>query len=291
MQINNLSLVVGAAVCNGACPYCISKMTGIKMVGKKEKHINWHNFRKTCRLAQIHQVDTVMLTGKGEPTLFPGQITQYLDGLLPYDFPFIEIQTNGMMIARSWKIYAPKLKSWYKKGLTTISISLVHYTKEKNREIYCPGQEYPDIKKLCNDLHALGFMIRFSCTLLKGYVDRVSEVEKMIAWTRELGVEQLTLRPVVTTTDKGESKEVYTYTKKHQLSPKTKKEIGKYLDSKGHRLHVSAHGAIVYDLDGQNVSYSNALTLDTKGDYVRQLIFYPEGLVMSDWQYQGTRFL
>ncbi len=291
MRITTLSLVVGPAVCNAACPYCISKMTGLKIVGKKEKAINWRNFHKICRLAQLHGVETVMMTGKGEPTLFPKQISQFLEGLDSFDFPFIEIQTNGMMIARSWKTYAPKLKSWYKKGLTTISISLVHYTKEKNREIYCPGQEYPDIKKLCDALHALGFMIRFSCTLLKGYIDSVSEVARMIAWTRELGVEQLTLRPVVTTTTKSESASVYAYTRKHQLSAKTKKDIGKYLDSKGHRLHESAYGAVVYDIDGQDVSYSNALTLDTKSDCMRQLIFYPEGLAMSDWQYQGTRFL
>ncbi len=291
MQINNLSVIVGTSACNASCPYCISKMTGIKQIGVREQPIHWRNFRKACRLAQIRGVDTVMLTGKGEPTLFAHQIDAYLKELEPFNFPFIEVQTNGMHIARSWSMLEPKLAQWYTSGMTTISISVVHYEAKKNQEIYCPKQEYPDTKTLIDHLHSLGFMVRFSCTMLKGYVDSVAEVKKMIAWTKELGVEQLTLRPVVATSTKSENEEVYKYTKAHLLTLSQKKAVGKYLLDNGKVLQQSGHGATVFDVAGQNVSFSNALTIDDRGEYIRQLIFCADGKLTYDWQYEGARLL
>ncbi len=74
MKISTFTIVVGSAACNAACPYCVSKMTG-KELGMKEPKVNWRNFDKACRLAQVNQVSTVLLTGKGEPTLFPEQFS------------------------------------------------------------------------------------------------------------------------------------------------------------------------------------------------------------------------
>jgi hypothetical protein len=51
-------------------------MTPCNGVGAAEPPVNWRNFHKACRLAQLSDAITAMFTGKGEPTLFPDQITQ-----------------------------------------------------------------------------------------------------------------------------------------------------------------------------------------------------------------------
>ena len=99
MKIQTFTIVAGTAACNAKCPFCISKMTPKQGVSFKEPEVNWRNFAKACRLAQVNNVSTVLFTGKGEPTLYPEQITQYLKELQPYNFPLIELQTNALVFA------------------------------------------------------------------------------------------------------------------------------------------------------------------------------------------------
>jgi hypothetical protein len=51
------------------------------------------------------------------------------------------------------------------------------------------------------------------------------------------------------------------------------------------------HGAIVYDLHGQNICLTNALTIEPRSDEIRQLIFFPDGHLRYDWQYKGAIIL
>ena len=71
-----------------------------------EPAVNWRNFRIACRLAERCGVTTAMLTGKGEPTLFPEQITKYLEVLGEFRFPLVELQTNGIRLAEQVDVYA-----------------------------------------------------------------------------------------------------------------------------------------------------------------------------------------
>ena len=78
MKIQTFSILAGSEACNARCPFCISKMTPPSGVELKEPKVNWRNFRKACLLAKQSGVTTAMFTGKGEPTLFPKQITKFL---------------------------------------------------------------------------------------------------------------------------------------------------------------------------------------------------------------------
>ena len=109
MRVQTLSIIAGSEACNARCPFCVSKMTpSCGLDELKEPEVNWRNFRKACLLAKQSGVTTAMLTGKGEPTLFPGQISRYLKELMRYEFPLIEIQTNGIMLAQQPKKYDEK---------------------------------------------------------------------------------------------------------------------------------------------------------------------------------------
>lgn len=291
MNIQTFSIISGTAACDAHCPYCVSKMTGIKDLGFKELKINWRNFDKACRLAQVSQVPTVIITGKGEPLLYPDQLTDYLIHLKKYNFPLVELQTNGLLLDDNFVRYRKYLKEWQRLGLGLIAISIAHYDPLKNKEIFTPSKDhYINLKRLIKRLHHLGFSVRLSCTLLKGYIDNPKEVFKLIKFIQGLGVEQLSLRPV-TRPLVTENFKVYQWTSKHILTKRQISKIKKFLEEKANRLVTFGHGSILYDLNGQNVCLTNALTIQPETSDIRQLIFFPDGHLRFDWQFKGAVLL
>ena len=146
MRIQTFSILAGSEVCNARCPFCISKMTPPLGVELKEPEVNWRNFRIACRLAERCGVTTAMFTGKGEPTVFPEQITKFLKIMAEFHFPIVELQSNGVLLIERPETYSTHLRDWYDLGMTTIAISIVHFEAEKNR---------PDLSALQEELHRL----------------------------------------------------------------------------------------------------------------------------------------
>jgi molybdenum cofactor biosynthesis enzyme MoaA len=254
------------------------------------KPVNWINFDKACRLSQINNVSTVLFTGKGEPTLYPDQLTEFLKNMKKFDFPIVEIQTNGIVFGSEWKKYESYLKKWRELGLNTIAFSVAHYERERNREIYTPNGEYYDLPDVIKKLHTLGYSIRLSCIMLKGYVDSVNEVKRFIEKAKEWEVEQLTIRGV-NVPNKSEDKDIYDWTIKRILTKGQIIDISEFLNKEGNKLMTLDHGGIVYDYNGQNVCLSDCLTIKPNTEDLRQLIFFPDGHLRYDWQYKGAVLL
>lgn len=285
MKISTFTIVVGTASCNASCPYCISKMTG-KELGFKESKVNWHNFEKACRLAQISNVSTVLITGKGEPTLYPKQLTEFLKHMKKFEFPLIEIQTNGLVF-KEFEKYEKYLKEWHSLGLSTIAFSIVHYKREKNKEIFAPNSNYIDLEKTIEKLHKLGFSIRLSCIIIKNYIDSIEEIKKLADFSKKCKVEQLTIR-AVKIPDFSEDKKAYEWTKQHQVAKEKMTEVSNYLEKNARKLMTLEHGGIVYDYNGQNICITDCLTIKPETEELRQLIFFPDGHLRYDWQYKGA---
>lgn len=285
MKIQTFSIIAGTAACNANCPYCISKMTGKKMIGFKEPVINWRNFDKACRLAQISGVTTTLITGKGEPALYPEQITKFLERAKKFDFPLIEIQTNGIILNK--KEYDDYLKKWYSLGLNTIAISIVHYKDEKNKEIFTPNSNYPPLKDLIKRLHKIGFSIRLSCILMNHFIDSPQEIWELAKFAKENEVEQLTIRKLGIINE-SESKEVWEWCNKHVI-PKEKIEVIKEsLDKNARLLMTLPHRAFVYELKGQNICITDCVMIHPKTDEIRTLIFFPDGHLRYNWNSGGA---
>jgi MoaA/NifB/PqqE/SkfB family radical SAM enzyme len=106
--------------------------------------INTHNFQIFMKAAAHMQASTFLLTGRGEPTLYPDQITEYLRELHLSPVPFREMQTNGILLMEDDLNDA--MITWHRYGLNTICISAVHYDQSRNQEVYSP--EYPDLAEL-----------------------------------------------------------------------------------------------------------------------------------------------
>ena len=148
MKVRTFSVVAGTTACNAKCPFCVAKMTPLQGMNRRAM-INNRNLKIACRLAEKADVTTALITGKGEPTLYPDMISSYLVQLSQH-FPLLELQTNGLILAN------PKsdlhLKQWYELGLTTISLSVVHYDDKRNDEVYTAGKGYINLVELINKL-------------------------------------------------------------------------------------------------------------------------------------------
>lgn len=291
MKFKTFSIVAGSEACNARCPFCVSKMTPPSSIEFKEPEVNWRNFKIAARLARQTGIDTAMITSKGEPTLFPKQVSRYLEELSEFEFPLIELQTNGIPISEKREKYDLFVREWYAKGLSIPAISIVHYEAEKNRQIYLPYKEnYIDLPELINYLHNVGYSVRLACIGLDGFIDNAGQLEKLIDFARMNKVEQLTLRPV-NKPEETRNLQVYDWISKHYLKANQLEDIVNYFDRNGTPLLELPHGGTVYDINGQNVCLTNSLTRDTNPDKGRQLIFFPDGHIRYDWVKEGAILL
>lgn len=290
MQIQTFSIVTGTAACNAKCPFCVSRMTGLEEY-RKPIPTNWRNFDIACRLAIQAGATTAMLTGKGEPTLWPNLIIEYLEKL-NNRFPIIELQTNGIRIADS-SITDETLLKWYELGLTTIAISVCHYDPKRNKEIYLPHkEEYPDLSLLIDKLHKFGFTVRLVTVMLNTYIDSLQEAQKMINFARANAVEQLTLLPVNNPEDTQDEK-ASNYVTNYKIPTSRIEDIENGLVLFGAKETLKLpHGATIYDVNGQNVCFNFCLSREPDDmTQLRNLIFFPEGRLRHRWDLQGSIIL
>ena len=299
MNIQTLSLIAGGTACNSRCPFCISQNTpkcGMDLYCPK---LNLRNFKICLGMALRSNVSTVIITGKGEPTLFPGRIWEYLEHMsqwckFPDVIPFIELQTNGIRLAS--EEMDEDLEGWKALGLTHINISVVHWEYEKNRAIYQPDGDYMDLPVLIAKLNQLGFTVRLSCMGVKGYIEDVGGLKGLLHFAKENGVKQITFRSIVRLAEHGEKNDdsisdVDRWVDEHGLEVAQINAIDKFVRDEGHLCLPLAHGANVFDIDGQNFCWATCLTTNTSKDDIRQIIFFQDGTIRYDWRYEGAILL
>lgn len=286
MKIQTLTIVAGTNACDAHCPFCVSKMT--PSTAGQQPEINWHNFRVACLLAKQTGVTTALITGKGEPTLYPDQVSEYITNLVGYEFPLIELQTNGLQIAKpDMKGY---LQDWYGRGLTTVALSTVHWNEEKNKSIY--GSSY-SIPLMVGRLHDAGLSVRLTVMLIKGYIDTMEKIEELIHTCKNWGIEQLTVREIERPTNirGNREKAAIGWVMENQPGREFCKDIRDWLSAIGTKVLELPFGAEVFDVNGQNVCLSNCLTVNEAKDTLRQLIFFPDGHLRYSWQHTGAILL
>ena len=305
--VSTLSIVVGDMVwsrCNAHCPNCISKTThtsGIRKQDVDQHLINWDrvlpSFKAACRFAKTSGVTTVLFTGKGEPTLYPEEISTYLELLEPYEFPFIEIQTNGIAICNGYILNPPDpnegiisdklLLVWHNLGLTHIALSIAHWDNARNHKIY-GSKRTVDLENLIGNLARAGFSVRVSCLLMKDYVDSVEDFNKVVDLCNSWGARQLKITPITRPTDPdnvGVAKWVDAHLPQHTS------EIVAGIVSRGHYLRTLPHGAPIFDYDGLSVCVSDCLPRTNRVGNGIQPIFWSNGSLTYSWEHKGAVLL
>ncbi len=284
MKTHTFSIVVGTDACNAACPFCVSKMT--KSEACKQIEVNWNRFYTVMDIVEQARdgLVTVLLTGKGEPTLFPKQINDYLT-VLNHRFPLIDLQTNGIRVEE----LSEEFVLWKELGLTLVCISVAHSDPKKSNELMGIKQDFNYLDAV-KKLHDIGFAVRLNCTMMKSGVRLPAQFDSIVNQAAIHGVEQLTLREV-TMPDQVVDHEVGDFVKSEQV-PGAASLLNNYLLMKGAtRLLELPQGGVVYDYHGQNVALGNCLTGTTDPNDIRQIIFFPDGRVAYDWRYPGARIL
>lgn len=299
MKISTMSVVVGSAACNARCPFCISKMTPANGVTLKAEAINYKNFEQCCRLAQVADVTTVLLTGKGEPTLFPEELSEVIWKLKQYKFPIIELQTNGIPIYNK-KIDDSTLREWFNNGLRTVAISNVGINYELNKQIYTPNQTYIDIDDLIDQLREIGFTVRFATVMIKNGIDTLDKLRELVHWAFLKKVDQLSIRPVTKPNLKNQLEvlnnsssvaSAFEWCSNNGISDDFVNDVMNFVACNGTLIRKMPHGALIYDLFGQNLCLTNCLTRDTNSEEMRQIIYFPDGSIRDSWEYPGARIL
>lgn len=283
-NVLTLTLIAGSRACPNNCPICISKMTPFHQIGAgAPNEICVETLRKSRQFALNHNAQNILITGKGEPTYFPAQVSQYLIEFKGHPFDKTELQTEGSYLATDGAI-DEFLKVWKMLGLDVIAISIYHYDPELNKEMFGVNSSY-NLVKLIDKLHAFGFRVRLSCVLAEKYIDKVGEVKNLIQYAKDRKVMQLSLREIdipTNTLDFGVANEAM----KYRLSENKYDEILKYVKG-GALCDVLPHGAEVYEVDGQNVCITTGLTKDAGKDDIRQLIYFPqpgEDILTTSWE-------
>ena len=149
---------------------------------------------------------------------------------------------------------------------------------------------YPSLPKLIDFLHSIGFSVRISCVLVRGYMDNPNELSMLIDMCKLSKVEQLTLRPVNISSNCKDEKILEWY-ENNRLTKGQYDDIAGYIFHNGKMIMTLVHGATVFDVNGQNVCLTNSLTIDSCTEDLRQLIFFPDGHLRYDWQYEGAVIL
>ena len=291
-MISTYTIIAGNMKCPNSCPICISKMTPSHGIGYEEPDFNWQKFRKATRIAIMRGAQNVLITGKGEPTLFPKLVGEILFELAELgedgQFERIELQTEGSNIANS--ITNDELRKWKYAGLDLIALSIYHYDSRQNAGGFghFGSDGGYDLPALIGRLNAIGFLVRLSCMLRAGYMDSMDRVCELIEFCKENNVFQLTLRtPDVPAEPLNE--QVAQYIMENVVDHKNMNEINMYVKGKGKLCGDLPHGVSVYEVDGQNVSMTTGL--GEPGDN-RQLIFFPQGWLTTSWEtVQGSRII
>jgi hypothetical protein len=137
--------------------------------------------------------------------------------------------------------------------------------------------------------HEAGMAVRINCTMVKGGVDSLDNVDRLLTHCKNFQVEQCTIRPV-DRPERALDSEVAKWVDSHRPILKVS-ELYDHLDSLGTELLRLPHGASVFDYYGQNVCVGNCLTDTTDPNDIRQIIFFPDGRITYDWKYPGARIL
>lgn len=291
MQATSLSVNMPGP-CNADCPFCISKLTG----HCEEKAIDPSALMKAFKYAAHHKVDTVLFTGKGEPTLnFP--FLELAIREASEIFPIIELQTNGLVL---WEDYTSgnfKLLDRLRHlGLTTLSISICDFIASFNTGILQPSAKkyqsynYLDLVTYVNEL---GLLCRISLNMNNVNYELIPErIRDGAIDIKEAGGHQLTLRELGIPNSYPESHEhIVDWIKEYSLSNYQLMAIKKEVEDENRMLRTVSYGPNVYDYHGLSTVIASCMSDNKDPEEIRSLILQPNGHLYHSWNFEGSILL
>ncbi len=300
-RVQTLTAMAGDMGCNAKCPDCISQMTTdlsteVMRILFNYPKIEYDEFDWVLRVAISAGAKTFLITGKGEPTLKPQMVDDYL-AFLHYNQEYAqmqvkELQTNGLLFQTEKFQKSGWLGRWRNMGLRTIALSLVDIDNEVNKEFYTPHlDKYPDLEKTINIIKNEGYSVRTSFTSVKGLIDSPKDIDRVMEFCGDMHVDQCSIRPARKPNKKEcYNTEVWNWVRDNEISQDQENEMVQHVkDNCDKVLDKLMHGGMVYQFKGQNLCMTDCLTLKPEEPGARQLIFFPNGMVTYDWASKAAK--
>lgn len=272
MKANNLTISIPNVGCDKNCPYCVSKMTGYM-----EKNINlfYKNIKKAKTIADNSGVNSILITGKGEPCLNEEVLFKVLEEFKEYP---TELQTNGLALRKN-PLLINKLSI---AGLNVIAMSV-----DTIGEITLNKETIKRAKKL-------GILTRFTFNLTNMFESFL--FNDIFTVAKNTGIDQVSFREITIPTGFVNTKEslmAVDWIYKH-VNPEYiklfKKEMKESLDKSGRFLMKHSYGAKIYDLEGVSVTWFDYCVQDSNNeDDIRSLIYQEDGHLYYTWNSPASK--
>lgn len=270
----------------------------------KYVRINERNLRAALRESRRGKSRCALLSGKGEPTLYPRIVRRYLESIRDEPFSFRELQTNGLGFgwlirdgeSRIKDLTRDDLVRWADLDLNTIALSAVHWETEPNSRVY--HKDYPALDRTIGGLREMGFTVRLCVMMLRGYVSEPEHFEGLMEFCRANDVGQCTVRPI-RSSYASKDDEVTRFVAEHAPTDEELARVQGYIDDNATWIDSLMHGAEVYDFclphweSGRNLCVSDCLTVNRREDAgkTRSLIFFSDGTLTTSWDRGGAVIL
>lgn len=270
MKAQSLSICLPQTngLCNKNCPYCVSRMTGY---GDSNIDLFRENLPVVERIARASQVNSVIITGKGEPTL-SSQLFPVLSWLK--DFP-TELQTNGLRLLEQLDLLL-ELRRVAKLNVLAISIDQCW--------------QFESFSAIFKSAKELGLVTRATVAVTDLLSN--SSLAEFVSLCKSCSVDQLSFRQVTIPhfgiASTAEARATVEWIQKH-VRDRDYQELIKEIDSTGEVIRRLSYGAVVKDIDGIAVTYFDYCIQDKHSDDdVRSLIYREDGHLYTSWNSKAS---
>ncbi len=272
--------------CNARCPFCIASATW-KTGWRNNKRLE-RSLGKALAYGRYHDVDTVLITGSGEPTLHRRLVLRIAREARELGIPAVELQTNGALLAGD-PAYLGELSGH---GVTTIALSVASVNPVRSADLMEIDLDY---LALAERLDSLGFLCRISLNLTRQDGDRLpgylGDYADLLV---SRGVRQLTLRTLGVPDrpeDTPEADERIQWVKDHGMPEEDVDTLRCHVVEDGAPLRQLSYGARVYDYHGLSVVVTTCMSDTEEVEEIRSFILQPDGHIYHSWNYRGSVLL
>ncbi len=270
MRAQNLTIAIPNKGCDKNCPYCVSKMTGAISTNET---LLLRNLPKVKRIARAAQVTSVLLTGKGEPTLNLPWTERLIEEFAEWP---VELQTNGLRLAADMKNHnGAIIDKLAIAGLNLLAFSLDQIT------------QFDDLAPMFSALRKRGILVRVTLNVTD-LLDAELTFDEALQRCKQSQAQQFSLRQITipnhVNLSGDEASAVASWIKTHGKPELYDKLVGQMKERSTHLLRELPYGAKVYDVDGVAVTYFDYCVQDNHGDDdVRSLILQEDGHLYTSW--------
>jgi len=279
-KIYSVSVVTGTSACNANCTFCAGKYLRPQA---KPNALYDKNLEAALKLCARYGGWSLSLTGSGEPTCSPQELTNVLNIYQKCAdqgayFTNVNLFTNGILLGdkgfcNQW------LSRWRSLGLNNVAVS-VHAVDEAEQAKFYGLKEYPSFQAIRENVEEHGLGLRCTLLLNKDGVNDAASYERAVTKLVEMGYNNITSWPIC---NPDNSRCAGTPSRLGLAS------IRYWLWRNAKLCHGHSWGGGVYDWGGNILRLTDYVTKhDPHKNFVRQLVVFQDGTVAYSWIREGA---